>query len=79
PLTIAYTITIYKSQGIILDKGVLDISKKDFIPALTYVVYSRFCKLDDILFDKPFNYDRFKGKPYKSYIDRYTNYIRRKK
>ncbi|EME83505.1 uncharacterized protein MYCFIDRAFT_107238, partial [Pseudocercospora fijiensis CIRAD86] len=55
PLTIAYAITIYKSQGITLDKGVLNISKKDFTPALTYIAYSRFYNLDNILFDKLFN------------------------
>ncbi|EME88686.1 uncharacterized protein MYCFIDRAFT_126243, partial [Pseudocercospora fijiensis CIRAD86] len=65
--------------GITLDKGVLNISKKDFTPALTYIACSRFRNLDNILFDEPFNYDRFKGKLYKLYIDRYTNYIRRKK
>ena len=54
PLTIAYAITVHKSQGATLDQAVLDISGKDFQLGLTYVAVSRVKTLQGILFDAPF-------------------------
>jgi ATP-dependent DNA helicase PIF1 len=42
PLAIAYAITIHKSQGLSVDRAVLNPGKKkDFAPGLTYVAISR--------------------------------------
>jgi len=40
-LTIAFAITVYKSQGITIDKIVTNITKKDYITGLSYVAISR--------------------------------------
>ena len=57
PLTIAYAITVHKSQGATLDLAVVDISVKDRQSGLTYVAVSRIKTLQGILFDKPFDFD----------------------
>jgi len=59
PLMVAYAITVHKSQGLSLDKAVLNIAKKDFSPGLTYVAVSRVKTLQGILFDEPFDFSRF--------------------
>jgi ATP-dependent DNA helicase PIF1 len=59
PLTTAYAITVHKAQGMTLDRVVLNISKPDFAPGLTYVAVSRCKTLQGILFEEPFDYDRF--------------------
>ncbi|KAG6269751.1 hypothetical protein E4U48_004142, partial [Claviceps purpurea] len=55
PLTVAYAITVHKSQGCTLEKAVTDISGKDFTPGLTYVAVSCVKSLDGIMFDCPFD------------------------
>jgi ATP-dependent exoDNAse (exonuclease V) alpha subunit len=63
PLTIAYAITIHKSQGITVDRAVLNLgSSKDFAPGLTYVAVSRVKTLGGILFEEPFDYARLQSK-----------------
>uniref|UniRef100_A0A1X7TEW2 ATP-dependent DNA helicase n=1 Tax=Amphimedon queenslandica TaxID=400682 RepID=A0A1X7TEW2_AMPQE len=53
PLKLAWAVTIHKSQGITLDKVVIDVGKK-FSCGLTFVACSRVRKLKDILFMPPF-------------------------
>lgn len=55
PLTVAYAITVHKSQGISVDKAVLNISERDFQPGLSYVAVSRVRTLDGVMFDSPFD------------------------
>lgn len=59
PLRVAYAITVYKSQGLTLPRVVLNFSKKDFAPGLSYVALSRVKKLDGIMFETALNLDRF--------------------
>ena len=55
PVVLAFAITVHKSQGLTLDKAVLDISGKDHTPGLTYVAISRVKKLSGLLFEKGFD------------------------
>ena len=55
PLTIAYAITVHKSQGMTVARAVLDISAQDFQPGLSYVAVSRVKTLKGLLFDVPFD------------------------
>jgi len=36
-LTVAYAITVHKSQGMTVDKAMLNLTGKDFAPGLAYV------------------------------------------
>jgi hypothetical protein len=62
PLTVAYAITIHKSQGITLKKAVMNLAEKDFAPGLSYVAVSRVKTLDGLMFEESFDYSRFKAK-----------------
>jgi ATP-dependent DNA helicase PIF1 len=41
PLTVAYAVTVHKSQGITVEKAVLNLVEKDFAPGLAHVSISR--------------------------------------
>ena len=58
PLKLAWAVTIHKSQGLTLDKAVVDVGKKEFSSGLTFVACSRVRQLDDLLFDPPFPFQR---------------------
>ena len=58
PLRLAWAVTIHKSQGLTLDKLVIDIGKKDFSSGLTYIACSRVRHLKDLLFIAPFSFQR---------------------
>lgn len=62
PLTIAYRITVHKSQGTTLDRAVVDISHRDFQPGLTYVAVSRVRTLEGIMFDAAFDFGSIRGR-----------------
>ena len=55
PLVLAYAITIHKSQGLTVEKAVLNISEADFAPGLTYVAVSRVKSLNGLMFEEPFD------------------------
>jgi ATP-dependent exoDNAse (exonuclease V) alpha subunit len=63
PLTVAWAITVHKSQGITVRKAVLNIARRDFVPGLSYVAVSRVKSLSGIMFEEPFDYSRFRGTP----------------
>lgn len=50
--------TIHKSQGLTLNKVVIDVGKKEFSTGLTFVACSRVRQLQDLLFTPPFTYQR---------------------
>ena len=58
PLKLAWAVTIHKSQGLTLDKVMIDIGRKEFCAGLTYVACSRVRRLKDLLFISPFPYER---------------------
>jgi len=47
PLSIAYAVTIHKSQGLTLDTAIVDI-RKVFANSMVYVALSRVCSLDGL-------------------------------
>lgn len=59
PLRLAYAITVYKSQGLTLQRAVLCLEKKDLAIGLSYVAISRVKELDGLLFKGSFDLERF--------------------
>jgi ATP-dependent exoDNAse (exonuclease V) alpha subunit len=68
PLRLAYAITVHKSQGLTLQKAVLNINCKEHCLGLSYVAVSRVKTLDGLLFERPFDFEQFK--PVDSVISR---------
>ena len=58
PLKLAWAVTIHKSQGLTLDKVVVDVGKREFSTGLTFVACSRVRQLQDLIFSQPFPYQR---------------------
>ncbi|KAJ7937883.1 hypothetical protein B0H13DRAFT_1491503, partial [Mycena leptocephala] len=58
PPTLAWAITIHKSQGITLDKATLTLATKDFSSGLSLVAISRVKTLKGIAFRKSFGWAR---------------------
>ena len=80
PVVLAYAITIHKSQGISVDRAVLNISdRKDFAPGLTYVAVSRIRTLRGLMFEESFDFSRFKAAQSLTEDQRRDDYIRRQK
>ena len=59
PVTIAFAITVHKSQGITADKIVTNIAQRDHVIGLSYVAISRVKTLKGLLFEEPFDFIRF--------------------
>ena len=58
PLKLAWAITIHKSQGLTLNKAVINIGKREFSTGLTFVACSRLRKITDLVFHPGFDYQR---------------------
>ncbi len=54
----SWAVTIYKSQGLTLDKVIIDVGKKEFDAGLTFVACSSVRHLQDLLFIPPLPYQR---------------------
>ena len=58
PLKLAWAVTIHKSQGLTLDKVVIDVGKREFSTGLTFVACSRVRQLSDLLVIPPSSFQR---------------------
>jgi len=56
-LKLAWSITIHKSQGLTLDKVIVDIGNKECFDGLTYVALSRVRNITDMMIE-PFPFER---------------------
>lgn len=63
PITVAYSITVHKSQGMTVDRAVADLSTKSFQAGLDYVAISRVTTIEGILFDAAFDFEQLRGRP----------------
>ncbi|EAQ87096.1 hypothetical protein CHGG_03715 [Chaetomium globosum CBS 148.51] len=77
PLTIAYAITVHKSQGMTVEKAVVDISERDFQPGLLYVAVSRVKTLQGVIFDVPFDLSALRQRSRESFEAREQDLWRR--
>ncbi|XP_074596436.1 uncharacterized protein LOC141851589 [Brevipalpus obovatus] len=77
PLSLAYAVTIHKSQGLTLNKIKVDIGKRESSLGLTYVALSRVRSLNDIILSASYPAERFQSiVNAKAHKDR-QNFLRR--
>lgn len=59
PLSLAHAITIHKSQGLTLDRAVVQLGASETSPGLTYVALSRVRKIENLLLVTGYHYNRY--------------------
>ena len=74
-ITLAFALTVYKSQDLILNWVVLDIKEKDKTARLTYVVILRVKKLSGLIFKRGFNIERFQSSTNKTKEARQEDFV----
>jgi ATP-dependent DNA helicase PIF1 len=74
PLRLAYAITVHKSQGLTLSRAVLNLNQREHCLGLSYVAVSRVQTLSGVLFEVPFDFDRFKHVNSAVSVDRELDY-----
>ena len=52
-----WVVTVHKSQGLMLQKAIIDLRVREFAAGLSFVAVFRVRTLEDIIF-KPFNFER---------------------
>ena len=77
PIALAYVVTVHKSQGLMLDKVVLNISSTDFVSGLTYVAISGVEALQGLMFTTAFDHSRFGNEPSETVLKRRRDEQRR--
>jgi len=77
PITLAFALTIHKSQCLTLNWVVLDVKEKDKIAGLTYVAISRVKKLSGLMFERGFDMERFQSSTSKTKEARQEDFVRR--
>lgn len=63
PLAVAHAVTVHKSQGLTIDRAVMDISSREHQSGLTYVAVSRVKSLQSIMFDTSFDLQSLQRPP----------------
>jgi hypothetical protein len=59
PLRLAYTVSIHKSQGMTLNKAIVELGDKDFVHGRSFVAISRVRRITDLAFLSRIGPDRF--------------------
>lgn len=77
PLRLGYAITVHKSQGLTLPRAVMNLNQREHCLGLSYVAVSRVKALTGLLFESPFDFDRFKGMNSITANDRELDHITR--
>lgn len=75
PLRLAYAITVHKSQGLTLSRAVLNLNQREHCLGLSYVAVSRVKTLAGVVFEVPFDFDRFKKSDSVISRDRELDYV----
>jgi hypothetical protein len=63
PLVAAWAITTRKSQGLTLEKAVIELGSSDYYLGESFVAISRIKKLSDLAFKAPFGIERLRRGP----------------
>jgi len=77
PLRLAYAITVHKSQGLTLSRAVMNLNHREHCLGLSYVAVSRVKTLTGLLFEVPFDFDRFSRTESAVAVDRELDYTLR--
>ena len=76
-IRLGWAITVHKSQGLTLLKVVMNLDRKDFTVGLSYVAVSRVKAIRGILFESPFDLERFAQRPSFLSLDRDVDHAHR--
>jgi ATP-dependent exoDNAse (exonuclease V) alpha subunit len=74
PLRLAYAIIVHRSQGLTLSQAVLNLNQREHCLGLSYIAVSRVKALNGVLFEMPFDYERFMGRESAISQDRELDY-----